>query len=430
MKPATQYPTAPIPMVLAIGLSCLIPKLSADEYIAYDGSGNIAAHRVDSETATLSYDGGNRLVGMIEGREDRKFSYDAAGALVAERSGENAEAVEYEYEYGSRLSRRLEGDDEVEVLYDYRGYPVAKQVGGEITPWVWEGARMVAVGNEPKQPELAVRDFLGTDLDREGSVFGGSERGALTGKHYDEDLEAYVFPYRFYRPDLMRWTTPDPVGYPDGFSSYAYSSSPVNEFDPFGLDVWSNTESKDLDFQPKADAITDAVIANLKGEIDLWLSEHDSDDTVSEWIADGSKTILFGKIDSDIAPKIKNAINKKFQFEINADCTASFDDDNEKYDLSNPNIETATEFSPTVNFSITVDGFGLAETGSFSIEGQIIQDQFENDSQTQTVDSPPGTVKGAAKVEVTRDASITIGLLNGGVSGNSGWHYLTGVSSI
>ena len=56
-----------------------------------------------------------------------------------------------------------------------------------------------------------------------------------TGKPYDADLGAYVFNYRNYDPQIGRWTTPDPSGFPDGANNRIYGPIPTHAYDPNGL---------------------------------------------------------------------------------------------------------------------------------------------------------------------------------------------------
>lgn len=57
----------------------------------------------------------------------------------------------------------------------------------------------------------------------------------FTGKPYDADLGAHVFPFRNYRSDVGRWTSADPCGFPDGANGQAYAPVPVSNIDPLGL---------------------------------------------------------------------------------------------------------------------------------------------------------------------------------------------------
>ncbi len=59
----------------------------------------------------------------------------------------------------------------------------------------------------------------------------------FTGKPYDADSGTYVFKYRNYNPELARWTTPDPSGFPDGANNCRYAPVPTAQIDPTGLAV-------------------------------------------------------------------------------------------------------------------------------------------------------------------------------------------------
>ena len=142
---------------------------------------------------------------------------------------------------------------------------------GSTKMWVWDGLALIRRGsdiyvNEPhvsggvpilSKTDEGVRyhehDFLGTTLwstDIKGNlvkdyqdttIFGeGSiqhDRSArFTGKPYDEDLQAYVFPYRNYDASTARWRSSDPAGYPDGVNQHFYAAVPTYGLDPLGLE--------------------------------------------------------------------------------------------------------------------------------------------------------------------------------------------------
>jgi RHS repeat-associated protein len=72
-----------------------------------------------------------------------------------------------------------------------------------------------------------------------------------TGKPYVADAGGYIFKYRTYNPEMARWTTADPSGFPDGVNNRVYASMPLSGVDPDGLSninitysTSSNTASK------------------------------------------------------------------------------------------------------------------------------------------------------------------------------------------
>ena len=79
-----------------------------------------------------------------------------------------------------------------------------------------------------------VKDYQDTTIFGEGSI--QKDRSArFTGKPYDEDLQAYVFPYRNYDASTARWRTSDPAGYPDGINKHFYAAVPTLVIDSLGL---------------------------------------------------------------------------------------------------------------------------------------------------------------------------------------------------
>lgn len=55
-----------------------------------------------------------------------------------------------------------------------------------------------------------------------------------TGKPYDQDIGGYIFAARTYDPQINRWTTADPAGFPDGANCFKYAPDPTSMLDPTG----------------------------------------------------------------------------------------------------------------------------------------------------------------------------------------------------
>ena len=58
-----------------------------------------------------------------------------------------------------------------------------------------------------------------------------------TGKPYIESTGSYAFKYRSYNPELARWTSEDPSGFPDGANATIYAQVPTCQLDWQGLEV-------------------------------------------------------------------------------------------------------------------------------------------------------------------------------------------------
>jgi RHS repeat-associated protein len=65
--------------------------------------------------------------------------------------------------------------------------------------------------------------------------YASDETAFYTGKPYLATSGNYAFKYRSYSPQLARWTSNDPSGFPDGANQAFYAPNPNFEFDPDGL---------------------------------------------------------------------------------------------------------------------------------------------------------------------------------------------------
>lgn len=71
----------------------------------------------------------------------------------------------------------------------------------------------------------------------------------FTSKPYVDGM-GYVFKYRTYNPEMARWTTADPSGFPDGANNHIYAPCPTSEMDPNGLLTITGTTTPDPASQP------------------------------------------------------------------------------------------------------------------------------------------------------------------------------------
>jgi RHS repeat-associated protein len=54
------------------------------------------------------------------------------------------------------------------------------------------------------------------------------------GQYLDREIGLHYNTFRFYDPDVGRFTTPDPIGLMGGFNLYQYGPNPVGWLDPWG----------------------------------------------------------------------------------------------------------------------------------------------------------------------------------------------------
>jgi len=243
-------------------------------------------------TTTFTHNDANEQTAMTVDGTTTNFAYDAWGRLTSRTRGSLAASMTYRY--GDRLhevTSNFPGEAAaVEYNYDGMGLRRAALVNGtDLTWWRWNG---MSVYSEHEVSASTPWDIAGGDTikthfpglgyaepgggypmmtfkfyttDHLGSVRGiwdgewGSTVNNLatydytpygdilqqsglpldvgfTGHHWDNHIQQYFAPFRFYNPTTLRWNMRDPLGFIDGPNVYAYvGGNPVMRIDPDGL---------------------------------------------------------------------------------------------------------------------------------------------------------------------------------------------------
>jgi RHS repeat-associated protein len=73
-------------------------------------------------------------------------------------------------------------------------------------------------------------------------------------KYFDSETGLYYYGYRYYAPQIQRWTSRDPLGEAGGVNLYAFvGNDPVNAIDPLGLTA-TDTDKITTDYIKEMDA--------------------------------------------------------------------------------------------------------------------------------------------------------------------------------
>ncbi|WP_099169192.1 RHS repeat-associated core domain-containing protein [Pseudomonas sp. ICMP 8385] len=250
------------------------------ETFAYDAAANL----LDGPQAGAGLVVHNKLLTY----QDKRYRYDAFGRMIEKRSG--ARGVQhFAYDAESRLIEvRNAGGSVVRMAYDPLGRRIAKTEHGSNgyplgeTQFMWDGLRLLQeqkhsqtslylYEDEGYQP-LARVDGIGAlqkiryyhnDLnglpeqltEADGHtlwqatyrVWGNTleevrepyfieeQNLRFQGQYLDRETGLHFNTFRFYDPDVGRFTTPDPIGLAGGLNTYAYSPNPFMWSDPLGL---------------------------------------------------------------------------------------------------------------------------------------------------------------------------------------------------
>ena len=143
--------------------------------------------------------------------------------------------------------------------YDKANQRVSFSGNGKSEDFLWDGLALIHRGetsfiNEPYvtggNPVMAgddvlFNDMLGSTLAVNGNPvemtsFGetADKNAFFTGKPMIDEL-GYTFLFRDYNPNQGKWTTSDPLGYPDGWNNLAYCNNGASfSIDILGTDVY------------------------------------------------------------------------------------------------------------------------------------------------------------------------------------------------
>jgi RHS repeat-associated protein len=116
-----------------------------------------------------------------------------------------------------------------------------------------------------------------------------ADQSFYTGKPYLPATGSYAFKYRSYQPELARWTSEDPSGFPDGANNGIYVNNNVsNCYDPTGLATKPiNTDlqvslvtdklSGLISGQRWTDVIVTALMKQLAAKTDAWAPKYNGE---------------------------------------------------------------------------------------------------------------------------------------------------------
>ena len=216
---------------------------------------NILSKTIDGKTTTYTYDKANQLVSSTADGKVTHYEYDAAGRLIKE-GGKS-----YSYGWLNKVLSVTENGREIASFRYHNDGQIAQAVhGGKVEEFLWDGLALIQRGetayvNEPyvtggnpilsSKDGVMFNDMLGSTLNIGGksvnmTAFGESDdtNAMYTGKPYIGEL-GYAFLFRAYDPAQGKWTTSDPLGYPDGWNNLAYCNNKASMYcDKYGLSEW------------------------------------------------------------------------------------------------------------------------------------------------------------------------------------------------
>ena len=210
----------------------------------YDANGNTASKTAAGVTRTCHYDRDNRLIRVSEGEGDEEIFtavYDYRSRRLEKT--ENGDTVSYLYDGGVSVQEYDAEGSLKTYLVRAGGYgggigdvvytENADGTGREYFLYNATGTTSALTDDDDAVTSTSCYTAWGIETATVGTSenvrkFSTKERSELLGIDY--------FGFRCYDPDLGRFLTRDPSGYPDGPNNYLYCmNSPVNKIGPLGV---------------------------------------------------------------------------------------------------------------------------------------------------------------------------------------------------
>ena len=219
------------------------------ERYTYDPAGNRLSKTINGVTTTYTFDKANQLVTSTVNGVTTRYKYDAAGRMI--------QAGDKTYIYNGRnkvVEVRQNGKTIARFEYNIDGQIAKAIYGDKVEEFMWDGLALiwrsgVTYINEPyitggnpvlAGDEVLFNDMLGNTLAVNSNPvkmtsFGetADKNAFFTGKPMIDEL-GYSFLFRDYNPNQGKWTTTDPLGYPDGWNNLAYCGNRL-AIDKLGL---------------------------------------------------------------------------------------------------------------------------------------------------------------------------------------------------
>jgi RHS repeat-associated protein len=187
--------------------------------------------------------------------------------------------------------------------------------------------------------------------------YAAEETAFYTGKPYLASSGGYAFKYRSYNPELARWTSEDPSGFPDGANNSLYVSNlALSALDPNGLAIIYDTAKTTggggsfaaLDpargFKFSYTLKDNIHFADMKGEFTSYTAGKWSDSTAA-----GSRTFAVGAVevyDEGVESHVANQKQDWIKVQVTFTLTS----------VDIVNGHTITGYSTFVGWSDTIKG--------------------------------------------------------------------------
>lgn len=244
----------------------------------YDAWGNITARHHGGQVQYFAYDDENQLLRAWglgpRGEHDSHYRYDALGRRIAKRvtikRGTEKTTQETHFIWqGLRLLQEQHADKNRTYIYDpdetYTPLARVDQQQGERESQVYyfhtdiNGTPLDVTDSEGQHRWSGKYSAWGKVSRQNVRNVGQSTVSQFAqplrypGQYNDDETGLHYNTFRYYDPEIGRFTTQDPIGLAGGLNLYAYGPNPLSYIDPLGLSGDKVNVYKDAPYHSSTD---------------------------------------------------------------------------------------------------------------------------------------------------------------------------------
>lgn len=224
-----------------------------DKRYSYDRFGRLAEKRIAQHTIQqFKYDAEHRIIEIKQTEHGQskyiKFKYDPIGRRIEKvtysESNLQQPIAKTKFQWqGMRLLKEIQNGLSSLYIYEHIGsYEPLARIDGEI------GKEKINYFHTDISglPEQLTDESGNTIWQTQYKIWGNirdewheninnfTQNLRYQGQYYDRETGLHYNTFRYYDPDIGRFTQPDPISLVGGFNLYRYSSNPISWIDPLG----------------------------------------------------------------------------------------------------------------------------------------------------------------------------------------------------
>ncbi|WP_244868232.1 RHS repeat-associated core domain-containing protein [Pseudomonas sp. Cab53] len=263
-----------------------------DKRYRYDGFGRIIEKRSQRHgLQRFRYDSDHRLIEVrtqkVEGESVVRMRYDPLGRRIGktehDSKGQLIASTRFDWDGLQLLKEQKSGLTSLYLYADNGHEPLARVDGIE------ENQRIRHYHNDPNGQPYALTENDGHPLwHARYQVWGNTfeevrepyyveeQNLRFQGQYLDRETGLHYNTFRFYDPDIGRFTTPDPLGLTGSLNLYRYSPNPFTWIDPLGL-----KENEIIRYMGESETVSSkaanggkgGLVPNIRGEKAVWVNQ-------------------------------------------------------------------------------------------------------------------------------------------------------------